>query len=217
MDMTNPDVGLVKALQVCNIPDGPVVDLGCGPRPRNLILFSGRLIGAYDTDWEIEEELEDFCIQHGFVLSLQIKNVLFLELPSQSQAVVLVGMIIYNPKVVVQELLRKTAAWLKQGGLWHGEFATYNDATINSDFIQMGSMKREEGSYVHSCGDFSCSSLGLMGGSFWNPAEAEALIKSLGLTIVHAQLDEWVQLSESPEGQEERIPRSFYRITAQKL
>lgn len=208
--------GLLYALENCDIPAGTAVDLGCGPAPCYSLHVSPRFpLTAYDADWTIREDVEAFMREHGLDFQVETKNVLELELPSESQAIVLVGMIVYNPKYIVRDFLPKTVTWLRAGGIWHGEFATYKDASVQSEFVQMGSAEDEEGSYIHSCGDPACYQFGKLGGSFWDLKEAEELVQSSGpLTIVHTELFEWVEDCD-PEGRQ--LFRSFYQITAQKI
>jgi hypothetical protein len=55
-----------------------------------------------------------------------------------------------------------------------------------------------------------------MGGSYWELEEVEALLQSSGFVIIHAQLDEWIQTAYTPDGEEKKVLRSFYRTAAQK-
>ncbi|MBM4401762.1 MAG: class I SAM-dependent methyltransferase [Candidatus Cloacimonetes bacterium] len=218
MGRDKPDSGLVRAFEVYQVPKGEAIDLGCG-HGRNTVLMAEfcQPTTGYELRDDFRGEAEEIMRANGVTFEFKFANVLELDFPPKTLAVVGVGMTIYNPKDMVEDLLRKGYGWLMHGGILHVEFATYRDASLESDFITRGCWEVAPGSFVHYCESYTCYAYGRNGGSFWEESEADGLIESLGsLKIVHQETVEWVHAQESDNGEKEEYQRSFYVVTAQK-
>lgn len=224
MRPTGPNQGLVAAFNDLLIPRLPAVDLGCGAGENAILMAqSGFRATGYDLDSQLLTLAQQAAQKFGLTnVAWDNFDVLNLAFPTDSFSVVGVGMTIYNPKSAVEGLLQRTFGWLASGGVLHVEFATYNDASLNSELIQSGCYLEAKGSYVFSCGGLCsfCHMLmeGVNGGSFWDPQEAKALIASLGPTVpVHEELVEFEQQIGDLAGEDGGTQhRSFYQLTVQK-
>lgn len=221
MRLEKSDPGLVKAFKVCQIPKGPAIDLGCG-YGRNAILMAqyGHPTTGYELNSEFQGEASNLMQDSGITFEFKFANVLQLDFPPDTLAVVGVGMTIFNPKDMVEELLRRAYGWLKPDGILHVEFATFRDVSLESDFVQMGCWQDPErpGSFVHYCESYTCYAYGKNGGSFWEESEADGLIESLGpVKVINQETVESTQVQESDDEERKEYRRSFYQVTAQKM
>lgn len=219
MGLRAPDKGLVKALKQ-GVPQGPAVDLGCG-NGRNtwfMARYCQPAIG-YDLEGGFREEIEKMMRCHGVTFGFEVRDVLGLSFPPQSLAVIGIGVSIYNPKDVVEKLLRQAFVWLMPGGVLHMDFATYQDGSYQTDFVQSACYEVAIGSFVRWCSNCAeCYLMGKNGGSFWEPQEVNALIQTLGsVKIIHAEVVDFAQIMTQEDDTQHKFQRSFYQVTLRKI
>lgn len=108
------------------------------------------------------------------------------------------------------------------GGILHVEFATHDDASELTEFVQHGCLhlQNDPGSYWHHCSSGWCqhTDVGILGASFWDPQEALDLLNGLGdIDLIHAETFEWLQTITEDDGTKpEILTRSMHVITVEK-
>ena len=226
MDFNSPpDEGLLRALALQNLPEGRVLDVGFGTA-RNLAAAAERFPGlALGLELNLLAlELAEQRRADGLLKAeVRLQNALEVSFEERSLAIAIVSIAISLPKGVFEEFLQRVWNALKPRGILHLDFATLSDGYRDTDFFiyTCGQFpeKGREGSYHHYCGSDTCQMEhpGVYGASFWNPEEADQLLKSMGPgRKIFGKTREWTQKITGPTGDFEDMLRSFYYLTWQK-
>ena len=228
---SSPDVGVIKALALSNLPlTGKAYEFGCGTA-RNLSAvakkFPSRSVG-FELEPSMIDSAKERIKQRHVKATIVYQDVLKKTLRSNTVSFAIVGTAIYWPKSVVVKFLNSLWAALLVNGVLHIEFSTPKDSVLKSDFVRYTCLPYpDEGyqnSFGHYCGyDCMMDHPGVIGASFWTKDEVHQVLGSLGgIRYVHQHLRAWNQKTteidpDTGKKTQEKTFRSFYVVTIQKV
>lgn len=219
MKPNNPDPGLLSALKLPGLPDGLVLDLGCGTGDYLVVLaarFGESTVGVESIP-EICEYVTQRLTEENVLATVQCQNIFDMEFEPESIAVLTVGAFPYWPKETVRKQLARFWTAMKPNATITFELFLSDDWARTSPFIAEGCSEVEPGSYAHYCHSQFCHNTmaGRIGGSFWDITEAWAMVETLGnARLVHSATYRW---EETINEDAVDVARSVMVMTIQKL